>query len=116
MSLGPKYAEHQKIKNENASVRDWLGHIGKSGRGSDTLHLSIAHESVKLCIAGQYTTGGENYRDSPAAFNALLLRYIHDNFAEIRASIEAVMSEREEKARQETREELEEALQSLDAA
>jgi len=115
MAIGPKYENYQKTKNGNATVREWLGHIGAQGRGSDVLNLSIAHANVKLVIAGQYTTSGDNYRDSPKAFNDLLLRYIHENFSAIKAVIEEVMVEREEKARQETRVELETALSSLDA-
>lgn len=115
MALGPKYDEYQKIKRENATAREWLTHIGATGRGSDTLHLSSAHAAVKLVIAGQYTTGGDNYRDSPKPFNDLLIRYVHENFGAIRATIEALMDEREEKSKQATREELEAALSELGA-
>jgi thiaminase len=115
MALGPKYEEYQRIKRENATAREWLAHIGATGRGSDILNLSSAHAAVKLVIAGQYTTGGNNYRDSPKPFNDLLIRYIHENFGAIKAVIEAAMEEREEKSKQATREELEAALSELAA-
>jgi hypothetical protein len=115
MAIGPKYEEYQRIKRENSTAREWLTHIGATGRGSDTLHLSRDHAAVKLVIAGQYTTGGDNYRDSPKPFNDLLIRYIHENFSSIRAVIEAAMDEREEKSKQATSEELEAALSELGA-
>lgn len=116
MSVGPKYTAYQTLKRDNAEVQAWLAHIGKKGRERDVLSLSPAHADIKLVIAGQYTTGGENYRNSPRAFNALLLKYIHDNFEEIRAAIVADMETAEANAKAATKGELQAALDELSAA
>lgn len=117
MSIGPKYAEYQRIKKDNIATSEWLKHIGASGRQTtDTLCLSVAHANVKLTIAGQYYSGDNNYRESPPAFNALLLAYIHQNFSAIRASIEAEMEKREAVAKTATRDELQAALDEVSAA
>ena len=116
MSIGPKYDAYLKIKRDNAEISTWLNHIGKKGRGTDVLSLSPVHAAIKLVVAGQYSEGGRNYWDSPTAFNALLLKYIHDNFDEIRAAIEAQMRASEEEAKNETKAELEAALSELSAA
>lgn len=116
MSIGPKYEAYLKIKRDNAEINTWLNHIGRKGRGSDVLHLSKVHAAIKLVVAGQYSEGGTNYWDSPKAFNALLLKYIHDNFDEIRVVIEAQMRVSENEAKNETKAELEAALSELSAA
>lgn len=116
MNIGPKYEAYQKTKRGNAEVRTWLNHIGQKGRGTDVLKLSIAHANVKLVVAGQYSEGGTNYWDSPKEFNALLLKYIHDNFDEIRAAIVAEMEASEAAAKTATKDELQAALAELSAA
>lgn len=116
MDIGPKYEAYQKTKRDNAEINTWLAHIGKQGRGSDVLQLSSAHAAVKLVVAGQYSDGGTNYWDSPKEFNALLLKYIHDNFDQIRAAIVSEMSAAEDEAKSATKAELEAALSALSAA
>lgn len=116
MNIGPKYEAYQKTKRDNAEINTWLAHIGKQGRGSDVLQLSSAHAAVKLVVAGQYSEGGANYWDSPKAFNVLLLKYIHDNFDQIRAAIVTEMIAAEYEAKIATKAELETALSELDAA
>lgn len=116
MNIGPKYEAYRSKKRENDEIREWLSHIGAKGRGKDVLSLSSAHANVKLVIAGQYSDGGTNYRDSPKGFNALLMKYIHDNFEDIRAVIVAEMEQAESEAKNATRQELQSALEELSAA
>lgn len=115
MNIGPNYAAYQATKRANDEIREWLAHIGKKGRERDVLSLSPAHADIKLVIAGQYSTGGENYRNSPRAFNALLLKYVHDHFEEIRAAIVADMEAAEASAKAATKSELQAALDELAA-
>jgi len=115
MSIGPKYDRFTAIKKQNTDILDWLVHIGAKGR-NETLGLSVAHAKMKLVVAGQYSTGGQNYWDSPDAFNNLLLEYVHTHFAEIRSSIEKTMALRLKEARAATRDELLSALGEIEAA
>ncbi|MGO4316677.1 hypothetical protein [Agrobacterium sp. MCAB5] len=115
MSVGPKYTAYQTLKRDNAEVLTWLAHIGKKGRHTDVLSLSVAHATVKLVVAGQYSEGGQNYWDSPKAFNALLLKYVHDHFEEISAAIVSDMEAAEARAKAATKDELQAALDELDA-
>lgn len=116
MSIGPKYDAYLRVKRDNDEINTWLNHIGKRGRGNDVLSLSIAHATVKLVVAGQYSEGGQNYWDSPKALNVLLLKYVHENFDAIRAAIAADMLASEEAARVATKAELEAALSELTTA
>lgn len=79
--IGPKYAAYQNLKAAREQAAAWLAHIGKRGRGSDVLGLHPSQASIKLTICGQYTEGGNNYRDNPPEFGKALLEVILDDFS-----------------------------------
>ena len=77
-------------------AREWLARIGKTGRSTrdatDILHISPAHcRAPQFSIAGQYTTGGQNYWDSPGAFNDAIQTVILDHFTELAAEAMAFL-------------------------
>ena len=119
--MGPKWSEYRNASAARREVDGWLVHIGKTGRTSihgqtDRLQLSRAHASVKLVIAGQYDEGGTNYRDSPKAFNDVLLEVIHDRFGDLRKEVERRLREREAQALIAARDEVEATLSEIDKA
>ena len=71
-----KFADFQKAQRATRDAQEWMSHIGARGRGNDVLAISIAHCSIQLTIAGQYTDGGKNYWESPSELNAAILRVI----------------------------------------
>lgn len=78
-----KFGEFQKAQSATQQALEWVQHEGASGRGGETLSLSIAHSSIKLTIAGQYSEGGKNYWESPAVLNSAILRVIARNRRQI---------------------------------
>lgn len=119
--IGPNYGAYLAAKQRREQAAGWLAHIGKTGRTSingktDRLHLSRHHAAVKLCIAGQYEEGGTNYRDSPEAFNKMLIEVIHDRFADLREEVMRRLVEDEAKALVSAKAEVEAVLSSINEA
>ena len=82
----------QKESDKIGRSKNWLAHIGKSGRCGDVLHLSPAHcTAPKFVIAGQYTEGGTNYWNSPEEFNLAMQDAIMARFPELAAAAVAVL-------------------------
>jgi len=78
------FAAWQQKCAELANVRQWLDHIGKRGRESDILNLSPGHCSPpKFTLSGQYTTGGQNYWESPNTFDVAMKAVIIRRFKEL---------------------------------
>ena len=80
-----KFAVWQKEEAKLRDARQWLAHIGKTGRSTrnhvDILRISPAHcKPAKFTVAGQYTEGGNNYWESPDAFNDALMVIILQQF------------------------------------
>lgn len=90
-----KFGEFQKAQRATQEAQEWIGHIGARGRESDVLSISVAHCSIKLTIAGQYTAGGTNYRESPASLNGALLRVICKRREELLAEAVALLKAEE---------------------
>lgn len=79
-----KFTEWQKKSAELRLVQEWLAHIGRHGRESDVLRISPAHcRSPAFTIAGQYSTGGKNYWESPDQFNEAMKAVILKRFKEL---------------------------------
>jgi hypothetical protein len=75
----------QERQRELQEVTKWLEHIGKTGRSTrdhtDILRLSPGHcKSPSFSVAGQYDEGGQNYWDSPKAFDNAIKTVILSRF------------------------------------
>ncbi|WP_025091475.1 hypothetical protein [Brucella intermedia] len=118
--MGPKWQAYQTAKQHRLEAEGWIKHIGAKGRHYDgktaTLGLSRVHASVKLTVAGQYSEGGNNYRESPAPFNKMLIEVIHDNFSEIRDEVLKRLRAIESAALIEAKTEVETALSDIEKA
>ena len=71
-----------------SEVRQWLAHIGKTGRSTRqhtyVLNISPAHcGAPSFTVAGQYTEGGTNYWESPKPFNEAMKTVILARFTEL---------------------------------
>jgi hypothetical protein len=87
-----RFAEWQKANRKIEEAREWMAHIGKQGRGTDVLRISPAHcTAPKFSIAGQYTAGGQNYRESPSDFNVAIRDVVIRRFGELAAEAVALM-------------------------
>ena len=87
MSLN-RFTAWQDKSQKLAKVKEWLAHIGKTGRSTRDhtyiLRLSSAHcAAPKFSIAGQYHEGGQNYWDSPKEFNEAMLEVVLSHFKEM---------------------------------
>lgn len=89
------FAAYQQAAFRRHDAELWLAHIGARGRDSDTLRVSSAHCTVKLVVAGQYTTGGTNYWDSPEPFNKALIKVILKDWARISGAVVNLLREEE---------------------
>lgn len=79
---------------QRRAAEDWLSHIGKRGR-NEYLALSPVHCKVAMMIAGQYSEGGNNYRESPSQFNAALIAVLVEQFPKISESVMERLRRRE---------------------
>lgn len=87
------FSAWQKESDRLREVREWLAHIGKKGRSTsrsvDILQISPAHcTAPKFTVAGQYVEAGNNYWESPGAFNEAMKSVILRRFKDL--STEAV--------------------------
>lgn len=118
--MGPKWKIYEDAKRAKREAAEWLSHIGANGRtyagNTDVLGLSIAHANLKMVIAGQYSEGGQNYRDSPTSFNAALLSVIHEDFENLSKRALAKLVETETQALIEAKTEVEGALSEISKA
>lgn len=82
-----RFDEWKARSREERDAKEWLAHIGKHGRNNDdVLHISDAHcTSPKFTLAGQYTSGGQNYWESPKEFNSAIMAVIIERFSELSA-------------------------------
>lgn len=80
-----RFDEWKARSREERDAKEWLAHIGRVGRKS-TLKLSPAHcKAPDFSVAGQYDTGGQNYWESPKAFNSAIMAVIIERFSELSA-------------------------------
>lgn len=111
--MGPKWTVYQNAKQKRSEAEAWLKHNRAQGRGNDILQLSPAHAALKLVIAGQYSEGATNYRDSPKPFNETLIKVIHDQFPDLQAEVIRRLKLAESEALVAAKAEVEEALSAI---
>lgn len=94
-----KFEAWQKESSKAREVLQWLNHIGQTGRSTrssaDVLNLSPGHcKAPQFTIAGQYTEGGNNYWESPDAFNDAMQAVILSRFKELSGEAVALIEKR----------------------
>ncbi len=108
--------DYEKAKQAHKDAVKWINLLGVKGRNKEVFRLSEVHSSIpKLVIAGQFTTGGTNYWDSPSDLNKALLLVIHNNSTILLAEAMAILVEKEVLARRNCRKMCEELLQQISA-
>lgn len=83
-----KFSAWQECDRGLSEVREWLAHIGKTGRSTrdhtDIIRMSPAHcKSPAFTLAGQYRESGQNYWESPKQFNEAMKEVLLGRFKEL---------------------------------
>lgn len=91
-----KFAAWQECAGNLREVREWLAHIGKTGRSTrdhtDIIRMSPAHcKCPAFTLAGQYRESGQNYWESPKQFNAAIQQVILNHFKELAGEAVALL-------------------------
>jgi hypothetical protein len=93
------YKTWQQARQNLSRAREWIKLLGdKDSQDGRPFSLSAPHGNVKMVICGQHCAGGQNYWDSPEAFNRVLAEVMVENFQFISGKVIEKMQKTERTA------------------